>query len=56
MSRASVKNKSVFFVSATILKYLLQFLNEYGELETVKPGDQAKALFGAAVEVSVAGG
>ena len=39
-----------------ILKYLLQFINEYGELETVKPGDPEEASLRAAVEVSGSGG
>ena len=34
---------------------ILQCLNEYGELETVNPGDWAKASVGVAVEASVAG-
>ena len=33
----------------------LWFLNEYGELETINPGDQEKASEGAAVEESGAG-
>ena len=39
-----------------ILKYLLQILNEYGELETVEPGDRVEALLVAAVEASGTGG
>ena len=30
-----------------ILKYLLQFLNEYGELDTVKTGYQLESFLGA---------
>ena len=33
----------------------LRFLYEYGELETVKPGDRAEASAGAAVGASGAG-
>ena len=33
-----------------ILKYLLRFLNEYGELKTFEPGDHAEVLLGAVGE------
>ena len=38
-----------------ILKYILRFLGEYGELETVVPGDRAEASLGESGEASGAG-
>ena len=32
-----------FWVSGAILKHLLQFFNEYEELDTLETGDQAEA-------------
>ena len=34
----------------------LRFLNEYGELETIEPGDRAKAFEKSAVKLSGVGG
>ena len=45
-----------FWVSGPILKYLLQFLNDYGDLGTIKPGDQVKESLGAVGEAFGAGG
>ena len=39
-----------------ILKYQLQFINEYGELETVEPGSWAGESLGAPGEALGAGG
>ena len=39
MSGASVNCFLFFWVSGAILIYLLQFINEYGDLETVNPKD-----------------
>ena len=38
-----------------ILKHLLQFLNEYGELGYFNPGDRDEALLGAVGEASGSG-
>ena len=43
-----------FFVLMEMVEKL-QFLNEYGELETVKPGDRAEASAGEAVGESYTG-
>ena len=56
MLGASVKNISVLFGVWGDLKYLLQFLNEYGKLETADPGILEELLLGAAGEASGTGG
>ena len=45
-----------FGVLEAILKYLLQFISEYRELETEDPGDLAEESLGEAGEVSGEGG
>ena len=47
---------SVYLVLEEILKYWLRFLNEYGELETVKRVTRGKASFLAEGEAFEAGG
>ena len=44
------------FVFGGILKYLLQFTNEYEELETLERGDHVEAFSRTAGEASGGGG
>ena len=46
----------IFLVLKAILKYVLHFINEYGELVIIDPGDQAESSLGASVEASGKGG
>ena len=43
-------------MSGAILKYLLRFINEYGDLETVEPEYRTRELLGSAGEASGEGG
>ena len=43
-------------MSGVILKYLVQFLNEYGELETVIPNDRDVSSLRVAGEALLSGG
>ena len=57
MSGESVNFGFLFFgVSGMVLKYLLHFLIEYGDLETVNTGDMLEASLGVVGKSSGAGG